>query len=356
MIRTKMWRKNRTTPFFVMLACVGLILSLIYRAAIQTASSQIGAIRTATRNAVLYRFHGKISGTVRFANGKPASGFRVVARFIRRSTGAVGWGYAITDTSGHYSIGGLTDRQVRNHTDFAVEVHNEGKPFLATVPAKPVTLTTSKNRINGVDFVLEPGPEVTVRVRDAETDKPVADLPVLANRAEWSTTETVGTTNASGQFLYKSPTRRVELRIGLPKAKRPVIGPAPGYSFFHGVELKPGQKVTWDVKTYENPFRSATRTLCGTLFDENGKPLSGAVVQLLRRTHNRPLIQRVITGPKGAFQFRTTRVSQYARPNSIALIFDHGGQRMVFYVRATDSWKPLSVRFEPTHATTLPNI
>ncbi len=300
-----------------------------------------------------YGFIGSVSGTLRYPSGKPVVGREVYARFVNHSTGATGEGTAITDVFGNYSIRGLTHRQLGEKTEFSIAVANHGESLLSRVPAIPVTLTPAKPRVDGVDFVMEPGPEITVRVHDAETGAPIAGMSVAANRGEFWSVEPAGVTDANGQFVYHSPNRQNDLVLDQEHQGNPANSAAPGYSFYYRQTLTPGAKTVWDVRTYAAPLDHPMRTFRGTISDRNGEPLRATTVHLLRDQFCRKRDQQTRTDENGVFTFLTERVDQFSDNSGAVLLVGEGVTTMVRFVHAADLWQPLAIVFNPTPTATV---
>lgn len=343
------WRKQPRLYALSGLALAGAALFFLYDGNGQAVLDQTKASGIAAENAALYRFHGMIHGTVRYASGKPAGGFRVRARFVHRATGARGEGFAMSDAFGNYTIRGLTDRQQGSRTEFQVSVENEGKPFVARVASVPVTITPYRNARSGVDFVLEAGPEITVRVRDAETGAPVAGLPIEANQSAWWSPEPCGVTDANGEFVYHSPNRQNTLRINTEKPKRLSIAPAPGYNLSYREELAPGQKAVWEVRTYAHAYTSKETIFQGVVKDGDGNPLSCVALRLLVAQRE----QRATTDAEGRFSFPIQRIMAPSDKSGTVLILEKGGETMVRFVRAADTWGPLALTWRPSETATV---
>lgn len=215
-------------------------------------------------------YKNSVSGTVRYADGKPAKGFLVAATFVHHRSLTPGEGFAITDDAGHYTIRALSD------WGFKISVENEGKPFLATALAHPVTLNSENRKVDDVDFILDAGPVITIRVRDAETDKPIAGLALNANKGEWGSPQPLAVTDANGEFVYHSPNRQNELYV----EHNPnfSIDPAPGSGFYYHQTLKSGEKVAWDIRTHTTPEEVTPYVI---VVPEEGNAGKGMKIRLL---------------------------------------------------------------------------
>lgn len=285
----------------------------------------------ATRNERLYGFRGVIAGRVTFADDRPARGFRVVARFVTHQTGAPGEGEATTDADGRYEIRGL------NPQNFHVAVENGGKPYIVPSPRR----VDLRARTDGVDFVLRLGPQITVRVRDAQTGRPIAGMTVEANPALYASPAPVGTTDARGEFQFRAGQLEVEMRLRAGGSLAANIEAAPGYSFYHTLHLTPGQDVTWDVKTYQQALQSVLIHFHGTVIGPNGAPVAEALVRMLRNSDE----QRAMTDEAGRFTFQGPRITQAEhQQHGIILRADKGGLSAVKFLTAKESWGNIVVR------------
>lgn len=279
---------------------------------------------------------GLVSGRVVYADGKAASGFKIEALITPFSTGPSG-GSAVTDERGYYEIRNLTNE------GFVISVYNEGKPFIARIPQRKVLLSPGDNKRDQVNFVLEAGPEITVRVRDAETNAPVAGMPVRAN-GEGGSPQPVGVTDANGEYILHSPVRDVEIELNIGFKYETVIqnvDAAPGYGFRYAQTLPATAKVVWNVKTYADRYTSSpVRTLRGTVVDAERKPVYGATVRLMYGNSSSPIVGQTRTNLAGQFAIESPRfdsegvifVRERDKPDS---------ETIAHIVQPSDTWQPL---------------
>lgn len=296
------------------------------------------ATQRATQNERIYGYNGVITGRVTFADGKPAAGFRVVARFVMHQTGAPSEGEAITDADGRYEIRGL------NPQGFYVRVENDGKPYVVPPPRR----VDLKNRAENIDFVLRLGPQITVRVRDAETGRPVPGMIVEAS--SFASPQPVGVTNKWGEFQFRAGQLETHLRLRAPDDRPPKVAAAPGYSFYHVVRLKQVQPFTWDVRTYENPYQRAPRTFQGTVLGPGDVPVAGALVRMIRYND----INRTMTDAAGRFIFHTERMTEHEHKTSgVILRADKDDLSALNFPKASETWGNIVLRLEPVQKPSL---
>ncbi len=287
----------------------------------------------ATENERLYGYRGVIRGRVTFVDGKPAAGFRVVARFVLHATGAPGEGQAVTNADGRYEIRGL------NPQAFSVRVENEGKPYVVPPPRR----VDLKDQEDNIDFVLRRGPLITVRVRDAETGRPIPGMIVETGAHLFASPRPVGTTDKWGEFQFRVGQLEMVLRLRAADDRTLEVAPAPGYSFHHSVRLERVQPVTWEVRTYQNPHHLAPRTFTGTVVGPDGKPVAGALVRMIRNSD----IERTMTDAAGRFTFRTHRMTEQEHKTSgVVLRADKGELSTVKFPKAYETWGTIVVRLE----------
>ncbi len=302
----------------------------------------------AARNERTYGFKGVITGRVTLSDGKPAVGFPVVARFVMHQTGAQGEGEAITDTQGRYRIHGLSPQ------GFGVQAGNGGKPYLVE-SWRIVHLEKFPNAtVANVDFTLRLGPQITVRVHDAQTGVPVAGTIVNANQSAGTSPFPVGATDARGEFRFRTGQWETEMRLDEGKHQGRDINAAPGYSSYRRVKFNGVadlHDVTWDVKTYSDDPRLNAVVLRGVVTGSDGRPVPGATVRLVRGGGGGVLHARAATDAAGRFSFPTyrMRISEYYtgnrwRKGGILIEARKGSLSALHLATPDETWTTIPVR------------
>ena len=284
--------------------------------------------------------NGVIAGTVRYANGKPASDYLVWARFAMHASGAPGEGSAVTDANGHYSLQDISATPYGGC--FVVTVDNENKPFIPR-SAVSVKLTEQVRRVENIDFILDNGPIVAIRVRDAATGKPVPSVTVYGGNNNVGAVNRAGSTDGDGRFDYHSASLETELHLDESKVlldANPMGGP------YHHVTLKPGQTDTWNALLYHNTNGAHVPiTVRGIVTTSDGKPAAHAKVRLLRDQYCQKQEQTTRADRQGAFLFETESMSEFADTNGAVLTAESAtGETGCRYIFSADAWNPIPVR------------
>jgi hypothetical protein len=270
---------------------------------------------------------GTVTGRVLFQDGSPAPGFRVSARFQMHQTGAPGEGDAVTDANGRYTI------QYLGKDRFLVGVDRGNQPYL--VPNSVRVDLTKTTTASLPDFTLQLGPEVTVRVRDAETNQPVPGLVVSAAFPGGPGSPTP--LSANGEAKFRVGMLEFDLTISDPN-QHEGYGPAPGYSFSKRVSLKAVSPVDWEVLAYENWAQPRAAVFSGIVVDRRGNPVVAANVRLQRYNDN----LQAISDRQGRFKFQTMRVSVHEDPlRGAAIMAEKRKARAFAVLSAAETWQPI---------------
>ncbi|MGV3614773.1 MAG: MSCRAMM family protein [Fimbriimonas sp.] len=268
---------------------------------------------------------GIVRGRVVFENGSPAVGFPVGARFKFHQTGAPGEGNAVTDAQGNYEIRGLASQE------FFVGVGNSGKPYILPRPVLVSLFKSSSERLP--DFVLRLGPEVTVRVKDAERGTPVPNLAVKVTDAMGMAREG-GITDAKGEARFRADVLEFTLTVEDPNRQNG-YGQAPGQPLGRRVELDKVKPVLWDVLAYRDWTQPHPAVFKGVVQDRSGAPVPGARVRMQR--YNDSLT--ATADAKGRFEFKTFRIQHHEDPaRGAALMATKGDARAFRVVSAQETW------------------
>ncbi|HEY3396103.1 MAG TPA: carboxypeptidase regulatory-like domain-containing protein [Armatimonadota bacterium] len=206
-----------------------------------------------------------LSGRVRRADGTPAAGLKIAA--LAQSAGSgVSWGpgSATTDDQGRYALTNLPPG--------AYQVYLNELPVEFTAPALLEVKVEEGATVEGADFQLERGIEITGRATDQATGAPLAGVGVCCNTAQqpaagmgWPVVKT----GDDGRYVLRAPAGPATLRpFGLP----------PGW---RGVGKWGGDSRRFTLTTGETPpavdfvFVRST-PLKGSLVDDQGRPVPGA--------------------------------------------------------------------------------
>jgi hypothetical protein len=243
-------------------------------------------------------------------------------------TGASGEGSAVTDVQGKYRISGLA------RTKLSLSVITSGTGALAPT-ARVVDLTRGSVTSN---FLLRPGPRIAVRVRDAETGKPVSGIHVATGEAIAGPDRTDG----EGQFSYRASSLSPHLQLEADSNRLPRVGPAPGFTFSPRLNLKSSRDVTLEVLTYRDPYQRRPAVFKGQLLDSAGAAMPNVQIELIRAG-----TQRTVSDTEGRFEFHTTRMEAYDEKNHNAVLRAASGGRIITkQLSARESWVPILLRFE----------
>lgn len=286
---------------------------------------------------------GIIAGRVTFADGRPAPGFHVQARFTEPQSGAQGENEGVTNPDGRYEIRGL------NPQGFSVSVFTAQTPYLS--PSRRVDVPRPDGRVNNVNLVLVPGPVVTVRVRDAETGAPVPGMAVSKSLLYEGTNQPAGTTDATGMLVLRLNRLEASLDVEPPASERNRIVAAPSYDFHYYLKMPRSQAVTWDIKTYADRNAFSTRLFRGRVLGPDGKPVVGAGVTL-RRDNNEP---RTLTDNEGRFSFQVRRIepsemwsqTSGVTPKPMTLRVEKGNLSALVFPTPDETWEGITVRLRP---------
>ncbi len=273
--------------------------------------------------------HCSLIGHVSLPDGKPAVGFRVEARFKYNQTGRTGEGSVFTDHEGNYSMQHLAT------AEFVVLVDTREKGFL---PPKFQAITLT-NQASGVNFTLQQGPLITIRVHDAETGEPlpglhfaVFDFGLLISRF---------TTDAKGEAIFRASSLNQEMELQMTEEQQHTrsIGPAPGSFFNRSLRMKQPEDVDWNILTYSYPGGYAPRQFKGKVVDTNGHPVPNVLVRLVGK-ENDP----VLTDKAGKFEISSYRMTQQQQQHSVLLRADKSNRGTVKYVQASETWGEIVIR------------
>lgn len=294
-----------------------------------------------------YGFKGVITGRVTLGDGKPAVGFPVIARFVPRQSEVPGEGEAITDAQGRYRIHGLHPQ------DFWVQAQNGGRPYVPG-PARVIRLEQYPNKTAAnVDFTLHLGPQITVRVHDAQTGVPVAGLAVSA----YNSGPEAGVTDARGELKLRVSRLDTDLRIENREIQGHYVSAAPGYSFYRRLKFNSVSDlrvVTWDVKTYSDDPRLNAVILRGIVTGPEGRPVGGATVRMGQRGGSSEE-HKTTTDAAGRFSFATYRmqIGEYDtgnrwRKGGILIEARKGGLSAFHLATPDETWTtiPVQIRHE----------
>lgn len=299
----------------------------------------------AVRNERDYGFKGVITGRVLLGDGRPAAGFPVIARFVRHQTGGQGEGEAITDAQGRYRIHGLSPQ------GFGVQAENGGRPYVPG-PARVIHLEQFPNKTAAnVNLTLHLGPQITVRVHDAQTGAPVAGLAVSA----YSSGLRAGVTDARGELRFRASRLDTDLRMENQESHGRYISAAPGYSFYRRItfdSVADLHDVTWDVKAYGNDPRLNAVVFRGVVTGPNGRPVPGATVRLMRGGGGGVEHPQTSTDAAGRFSFSTyrMRIDEYGNGNprgakrGILIAAQKGPLSAMHYATPDETWTMIPVR------------
>ena len=139
-------------------------------------------------------------------------------------------------------------------TDFNVSVENGGQPLVEPQPQSVHLDTAPGHTVRGLDFVLQPGPQITVRVHDARTGKPVPDALVqfVSGAVFPGGTEKRGLhpRHAHGGLRF-----RVGALRGRPSLKVPVCPSRPRRDtrWSGEMDMKPDEAIDWEVEVKIGP-------------------------------------------------------------------------------------------------------
>lgn len=290
-------------------------------------------------------FRGVITGTVRRADGLnlPIADVLVRARFVRKATGAQGEGSAYTDAMGRYEIRGLSSQE------FAVSIEPELERTLIPSAYQRVDLRTIA-RVDNIDFTVEDGPLITVRVRDAETDAPIPQMAINSS-GTFRRPLPYGVTDSNGETRFRMPFLQDYLRLEpVDKAQRNKIEAAPGFNFGKSIDLKKSAGIVWEVRTYRMPGTYDKRTYSGTVLDESNRPVARARVSIKMEHEDTTAFSNA--DGRFTFQARRPRGVHVAYKNlfnaditgSLFLRAEKRGLRGEVLPKPSDFWKPLVIR------------
>jgi protocatechuate 3,4-dioxygenase beta subunit len=277
----------------------------------------------ALRNESEYGMTNRISGRVTFLDGKPAANFPVGARFQMHKTGAPGEGYTVTGADGRYELRGLADDRFLVHAD------NGGKPFVASEPIL-VDLEKAKTAV-GVNFTLEPGPEVTVIVKNAETGKPIPNIPININPKNYGGPESSDHTDSEGVLRKKVGYWEVTVSLG----QMQDYECAPGSNLYRALNLQRSKKETVEYLLYDQPNQTVKRMFNGVVLDDRGATVEGAKVVLMRYGERK----EAYTDNQGRFSIESFRIKPYEdKVGGLAITATKGLLSTTQFPKAAETW------------------
>lgn len=287
-------------------------------------------VEVADRNERDYHFHGIVRGRVTYEDGSPAVGATVSAGFMMHMTGAQGEGAAITDSAGRYEIRGLGPE------DFFISVLTQGSGYLAT-PKQRVSMK-DYTPVSGIDFVLQLGPEVNVKVTDAETGMPVKGLAVRTMSMGMGGPPD-GHTDANGEYRGRVGYLEFDIQLGEQNNGRG-YGAAPGSSFYHHVKLAKVAPVEWEALAYDDPYSHRPAVFRGEVVDELGQPVADATIRYNRYGDTKTYS----TDSKGRFEIDTFRVLPYEDgKNTVVLKVEKDGEVTTKLPTAAETWNRIHI-------------
>lgn len=181
------------------------------------------------------------------------------------------------------------------------------------------------------------GPIVLLRVRDAETGKPITGM--IVHVEGWL--YRVAVTDARGVARFRSPLQKAALYL-TEGGSAHVIEPAPGYEWRREVTDNDAALVRWEVKTYSVTGRFRYRKFSGVLYRQDGEWAAGIKIVIIRRNDNE---LSAMTDEAGRFAFFLPRMSgDEDAARAILLLARQGKERAVKFLRAEESWGRFSIR------------
>lgn len=290
-------------------------------------------------------FNGVISGRVTL-DGKPIAGIPVTARFAMHQTGARGEGTTVTDANGNYRITGL------NPQDFRVQVTNGGKPYLVGPPQAIALHKLPKTTAENVNFALYLGPEITVRVRDAESFAPVPGIVVKTYPSDYQSRQAPpNVTDAKGEFRFRAGTTEVGIELDGGQTP-PLLYAAPGYSFHYNTKLPYAPNLpplTWEVRSYRDAMNPPPTLFHGVVTDGDGAAVPGANVRMVRSGTTEQWTTR--TDSSGKFSFQTYRMTsmEYGNWNGeykrgILFEIEKSGKRAIHFATPEETWSTIPIK------------
>lgn len=264
-----------------------------------------------------------ISGRVLGPDGDPAPNALVIARFRMHQTGAPGEGSALTGEDGKFVIRGL------GQNDFMVGPARMDDYVVP--PPVNVNLQEQSSATVG-DFKLVLGPQVTVKVTDAETHEPVEGLSI--ELGDLGMSRRTFQTDAKGTARFRADVLEFEMNVR-DSIERPRISQAPGHPLGHQVKLDRPMAVEWNLLVYRDNAQGKPAVFRGVVVDDADKPVSGANVTLHRYNDH----IRLTTNAKGEFAAETFRIAVYEDPQRAAAVtVTKGDQRAFRVVTAEETW------------------
>lgn len=324
---------KRISSIGLVLALVSLVLSgcdpILGQTSAEPSPRELRAKEVAVRNKKQFGFKGGVEGRVTFPDGRPAAGVFVSARFAMHQTGAIGENEAITGADGRYSIRGLDEQ------DFFVQPLVDTLPIVAPDPRR----LSVKGIVKGIDFVVQEGPWLTIRLVEAETGAPIPDIPVVAPIYGSRPKTDALKTDANGELKIQLRTTRASITIQPPGGGNDVVE-APEYPFSREFVLTPATKTEWIVKAYRGGFYKEG-TFRGRVVDEAGRPVSGARVTFFRFDP-----QFATSDAEGRFSFRAKRLTRLAESDQgrkLAIRAEKDGAFGEIYPTAEETWSEMRV-------------
>ena len=196
------------------------------------------------------------------------------------------------------------------------------------------------NKVAGVNFTLHLGPQITVRVQDAETSKPIPGLVVEASSEIGSDHKPVGETDVNGEFRYRGDALVFQLEVKADKPSQRGISAAPGFAFYHRINQTDATQIVnevWSVKTYNSDDNNRPTTFRGIVTHADGTPAARAKLHLIRPYKELETYAK----SDGRFSFTTTRIAPFEGPALIQA--QSGNEKANVFIFAEQSWGQIKV-------------
>ncbi len=298
---------------------------------------------------------GTVTGKVMLDNGAPAVGFTVRAipasltwtRYQEDRTNT-----AVTDSDGRYTIT-LRPMNIMVYSGpmptkakgYQVFVSNTGTEYVEPPPQNADPDTQPNHIVTDVNFVMQIGPQIVVRVHDAITGAPVPGLKIhVDNDARDQVT------GSDGTLRFRVPFTNIRLEADVPEDQQHALEFAPGYGggeqTYKEATGVPGKDFVWDLKTYGATDKSDWH---GIVLGPDGRPAAGVPVSILRANYTGGT--SLITDAYGRFSAHLYRFDYGETGNpsdySPVVYARHGSLAAAQVVTPDESWDGMTLHLTP---------
>lgn len=264
----------------------------------------------------------RIQGRVVDRAGNSVGGVRLLARPINRR-GCHCPESVVSEEDGQFCLKGLPSEA------YSLQVVAAQEGMSEWVGKETKVITTAGQTADGITVEVDKGGLVNVTVRDATTNEVISDARVrVSQRSRFSTDffltgfHKSATTDDDGVAHVRAPLGQCHISVG----KKGYCPAGANHKVEEGIS-------EIDFLLDREP------SISGTLCDQNGKPVAGAVVDALPRSYG-----PVQTDPAGSFDIFWRWASQAPRRYVLAR---HAKRNLAAVVEIEEQSGPLKIKLEP---------